>query len=1364
MPSSPWSSEATYNFSDQTPLLNSGKTQEQIDQENLDRETKAAIQKSRQIKKGKEKEKAAGRTQRNRQTWNPAKVAQEAIARPLSGVSAKLDEVLAPVNKVVADIGEQVDKNLYGIKDTQELAKRRRLRSNDKAEKAKLNEQFKKNLEPTKKSLKPLVETAKVVLKGSGPGIIEDYGSQLIKAGQEGMARVGEAIGRPVAPEQDPRSDRYIKAQIDFGLTPDDPTAAGAAEFLKLVNGMRFLNRVAPQVGPDAGKLKKLIRSGGLDFFAGFIHADTSEKGGPTLGARLEEVLPANLKPLVPKALTADPNYDSEARYRIIAGLEDMGLGKVAEAAGAVFKALDIFQTSKNAVSKINGVLRKKTTAEAIDDSIDVLKKELDQKAKDASVKEVEESLRWDDVNQLRRDEILNKIDNIKERQSNPWEDATELKKQLDNANDELKDMDNTILSGVNNIGPGVKSNTRIETAADIGKQPESLLQNRIWITDAATKRANMTGGWKAKIDEALESSQNKNQLDALYRRFGEADATKILKALDAESFKLYEDVLNTAKSPNEVTEAMLKAFREEGQTFIGEAGTEQIKTPALRVTQAMIRRLGEKASNIGQDALMSEANGITDGNYFDRLVDQAVGLIMLRKEAWSLETGRRLAAGKRWNQLLDEVVSEGSEPGAKDRTFSSAEVMRKWADYVKDLARSNDPKYRDEARQFYLAMTLAGGDPSKVINYGATLIKYSGKRVLGMFYNNILSAPKTFIRNLSGTFRLVMTPTMIGLRGLAEGDDTLIASAGAGYAALFQGSLEAAQVAATTFKTQVPASWSAASVLSRAETQSYLNALEMTADTPAKKMVAGHLRWLDAWIKYTEIPSRLMMTSDDFITTMAVRQKINMEAFKSAADKGGTNLAANIEMATKALERGFDPKTGQVTDEALKKYGMETNYTNDPGYFARQLELLVSGGPDAKIPVGKFIMPFIRTPANIMAYQTSFTPLIGKFMGGYRAALEAGDELALAELRGRESVGALVISLGYSAGTSGMMTGNIPFDPDERERWRQQGIQPRSVKIGDKWVSYGWFEPLSNWMAAAADLGMLSRYGEINELNKVAETLLYGFTAGFTEKSYLANLDGLSVIFNPQDAFAQLTGKKSNIPGNPNNFLDLMAGVGIGAINNLIPYTAARRAWANSSDPYYREYDSFYQKTMAQIWPDISKNAPFEPDILTGKPMLRSTGGWMNANFPFETMEENRSPVAQKLMEMNVWHKGNFKTASTGQVYTGLERAQIKALVAKYGLEQALAKHFASKEFKADEQRTKEGSLSPSERLVEPWYKRRTEEIFMQYINAAKQEVEATNPDFIKRKAEFLNERALQSSGTSDLGTNLIKFGNPLK
>ena len=141
-----------------------------------------------------------------------------------------------------------------------------------------------------------------------------------------------------------------------------------------------------------------------------------------------------------------------------------------------------------------------------------------------------------------------------------------------------------------------------------------------------------------------------------------------------------------------------------------------------------------------------------------------------------------------------------------------------------------------------------------------------------------------------------------------------------------------------------------------------------------------------------------------------------------------------------------------------------------------------------------------------------------------------------------------------------------------------------------------------------------------------------------------------------------------------------------------------------------------------------------------------------LNAHIPFETLEENQSPVAQKLIEMNVWHKGNFKSATTSQIYTGEERAQIKALMAKNGLEKALAKHFESKEFKADEQRWKEGSLTPSERLVDPWYKRRTVEIFQDSLNAAKQEVEATNPDFIKRKNEFLQRTGTQGGGIYDL------------
>jgi hypothetical protein len=1117
---------------------------------------------------------------------------------------------------------------------------------------------------------------------------------------------------------------------------------AKGAELLKLINGARLLRRIAPG-DVSKNKMASFTRDRSLDFFAGFIHADTSDKGGPTLLARLDEALPEHLRQFVPAAVLGDPDYDSEARYRVLAGLEDMGLGIVADAVGASFKALDVFRTKLRPFGK---AVTDESRAEAISEGVKVLNKELDNAASKASVKETEEAIQWNDADQLTRDEVLNKIDDIKRRQSDPWEDSAELKKQLDAANDELKDIDNNILQRSEGMPAGA---SRVETAADIGKFdiPEAILQNRVWITDAATKRANMSDGWRAKIDEALE--YYKDNMESLYRRYKPSEVKRIVSAIDQQVLDSYQSVLDTTKSAEEVQQAMLDTFRKEGQTFTGEVGTEQIKTKALVVTQAMMRRLSEKAANIGDDYLRSESAGLPEGNHFDRLVDQVAGLAMLRKESWSLEAGRRLAAGKAWKGTLDELAARETEEGGAVLT---TKLLRKWADHVKYLMRTGDPAARTEARQMALAMALSGGDPAKTISFAQTVIRYAGKRALGLFYNNILSGPKTIIRNLSGAARLVYQPTQIGIRGIMEGDDRLIGAAGEGFAAIFSSMLEASQVAGQTFKSGVPASWSSANVVTKAEMKAMIDGLELAATNDTQRMVAGHLRWFDSFIGWTELPNRLMMSSDDFLRTIAVRQKMTQDAFMYASEKGAKNFAETMEHAMIAMSRGIDVKTGQITDKALRQYADEVTFTNDPGAFAKKLEELVSIEVKGVAP-GKYILPFIRTPANIMGYQLGFTPLIGKFLGGYRKALQSGDEIALAELRGRESIGSLLLSIGYSAGASGMVTGNAPYDPDERERWRQQGIQPRSVKVGNKWVSYSWFEPLSNWMAAAADLGHLSRYGDIEDMNQLGAALTYAIAGSFTEKSYLANLDGIATILNPQDTWSNLVGNGKNIPGNPNSFLDTVSSAGLNFVNSqIIPWTGARKAWANASDPYYREYDSLFQKTLAQLWPGISQLAPYEPDILTGKPMLRSTGGPLNAIIPFETLEENQSPVAQKLIELNVWQKGQFKQATTGQIYTGKERAAVKKLVAEMGLEKALADHFASPQFKADELRWKEGSLTPQERLVVPYYKRRTEEIFNEYINAAKRQMEATNPDFIKRKNEFLMRQGTQRGGVYDL------------
>ena len=59
-----------------------------------------------------------------------------------------------------------------------------------------------------------------------------------------------------------------------------------------------------------------------------------------------------------------------------------------------------------------------------------------------------------------------------------------------------------------------------------------------------------MTAGLRSKIDEALEMVNDKDMIDALYRRYKQSEVKQILKAIDKTVLDVYQDVLNTAKSP----------------------------------------------------------------------------------------------------------------------------------------------------------------------------------------------------------------------------------------------------------------------------------------------------------------------------------------------------------------------------------------------------------------------------------------------------------------------------------------------------------------------------------------------------------------------------------------------------------------------------------------------------------------------------------------------------------------------------------------------------------------------------------------------------------------------------------------------
>jgi hypothetical protein len=423
--------------------------------------------------------------------------------------------------------------------------------------------------------------------------------------------------------------------------------------------------------------------------------------------------------------------------------------------------------------------------------------------------------------------------------------------------------------------------------------------------------------------------------------------------------------------------------------------------------------------------------------------------------------------------------------------------------------------------------------------------------------------------------------------------------------------------------------------------------------------MVVGFLKGHMRVAQWFDFPSKILMSTDDALKTILVRQRIAEQSMYKAMteSKDPMDVAGKVKVYMDEYAKFIDPQTGRVKDAGLQKYAEIGTFQDDPGIGINSLSMFLENMPFVG-PLGKLVVPFLRTPANILRYQVQHTPLVGKYAGEYQAVKLSGDELRVAEYEGREMIGAMTIAVGAGLAANEMITGNLPADPRERARWQTLGIRPRSVKIGDRWMSYNTLEPLSNILAASADLVMLAKSG-VNE--EWVETLVgqlgLSIAASLTEKSYFAGLEALAAIADP----SQLMKGDTVLKGL------LQTG------NNMVPLAGARRAFANSLDPYMREFDNEYQKAAAAAIPSYSLSLPEKINVLTGQPLKGPNGGPWNALVPFETGPDNKDPVAKMLMEAEFNWGDTLEVSPMGYRLSGEEKSYIRTEMSRNGLRQQL-------------------------------------------------------------------------------------------
>lgn len=143
---------------------------------------------------------------------------------------------------------------------------------------------------------------------------------------------------------------------------------------------------------------------------------------------------------------------------------------------------------------------------------------------------------------------------------------------------------------------------------------------------------------------------------------------------------------------------------------------------------------------------------------------------------------------------------------------------------------------------------------------------------------------------------------------------------------------------------------------------------------------------------------------------------------------------------------------------------------------------------------LGDLIIPFAKTPANLTKAMVDYSPagLISSVINynDMRKAISRGDMTPMQQKKfvtsvGKAVAGTMLYAIAGALVQSGAVTGSSDEDKDVANFEKNVlGIQPYSIKIGDKTFTYNWAQPLATPFAIMADTKKMTEEGaEWNEI-----------------------------------------------------------------------------------------------------------------------------------------------------------------------------------------------------------------------------------------------------------------------------------------
>lgn len=409
-------------------------------------------------------------------------------------------------------------------------------------------------------------------------------------------------------------------------------------------------------------------------------------------------------------------------------------------------------------------------------------------------------------------------------------------------------------------------------------------------------------------------------------------------------------------------------------------------------------------------------------------------------------------------------------------------------------------------------------------------------------------------------------------------------------------------------------------------------------------------------------LPGRFLMSADEFNKAIGRQMERRAQALRlSEMDLARGKTPAEAAQTYTDVMHGLN----EAAEKDIENFASTVTFTKQLGEGGQALQQLVSRAPGAWI-----IMPFVRTPTNVIKETLDRTPFGVPSLYRDLKAGGAKADLAIAKIGlGSSVMGWVALDL---AGND-IVTGGGPSDPERQKMWRIDH-EPYSINLrrflGDatferlgltkEWVPYGRLAPIGTIIGISADIAEYRKWAprELAEAEDAAiMTKALGATVHYLgDQTFLQGLSTAAAAWKDPDRYAEQFLTQLGVSMTP--------GIGSRLASDIEkatdPTNRSTRPDPYEQNPAAREFQAYMRGLQAQT-PGWSTDLPPRVNFW-GQEIKAFEGDWWEAFNAFNPKGEKGTPIDKEFARLHYplteFSREAFGVKLTEKQYVDMVRA----------------------------------------------------------------------------------------------------------